>query len=639
VDIQLALAPTRLPLSDVDWRGVRLMMHQARALELAGERRVLIEAPTGGGKTWTGAAPLVDGLDRGEGAVFVYPTNALADDQCSSLLDLARRAGKPAAEVLPDGTLDGDPGAHVMLWRVHACTLEEARTEVGGKRRGDTFAKVLERLPARPLWLVTNPDTLYLLCIARYAGSPQIWSRLDGCKTLVLDEFHLYRGPTLVRALVLLELARVLIGLDRTRVLSATLPANLRKMLEERFGFVQVSASPSSNGRVVQHSTVLSLVSKAPRERTDALAACILPQIETLRTERNTSVPMVVLRQSVIAAIHLEDVLAANKVQHAEIGVYRGLSSKAVRSMKDKTLVLGTSALEVGVDFRTRRLLFEAASATSFAQRLGRVGRHEPGTAVFFTDHRVANALSRFAPACDRDTLLATASVVLEADDDLTDQFALSPWGGAVRSAALMALRKRGRKMGAGGAFEDRMTKAEGRLDAALGKATRPGLLSRAAQARLAEESGFRGGAGSVEVFDVREEHRRGDAKLAVYEIDLASFYARAQWQGAPPARTRPVITGYAKPRRLGLTLAGTTAVEVHAPHKDAIELRVDNEATAWEVLLRERDHLVGLFPRSLRERLSWRETVFDSLDDRIALLDDDALIAGFFYAPDGNPR
>ena len=617
------------------------MDHQSRALELCQEPRLLIEAPTGGGKTWTGAAPLVNALDEGEGAVFVYPTNALAEDQTVSLLELVRRAGKPAAQVRADGTLEGDANPHVMIWRVTADTLEDAAEGVGGKWRGETFARVLEKLPNRPLWLVTNPDTLYLLCIARYSYSPQIWSRLTVCRTLIFDEFHLYRGPSLVRALVLLELARALMGLERVRVLSATLPASLRLMLEQRFQFKTISAIPSAEGRMVQHPVILCVRATPANERTDQIALHIQSELEKLRAERTTCLPMVVLRQSVIAAIHLEDMLANNGMEHAEIGVYRGLSSKAIRSMVNKTLVLGTSALEVGVDFKTPRLVFEATSASSFAQRFGRVGRHSSGSATFFTEERVKHALEQLVPACSRDALLAVMSVVSETDDAVGDNFALSPWGGAVRKAAFAALRQRGKANNAGERFDERVQEADEQLQVALGNVSRPGLMSRAAQSRLVESVGFRGGSGSVEVFDVREKQRRSDPALAAYDVDLATFYSRAMWKEKGNSR-RPTVVGYAgKRRRLSLNLRLETSAlfGIHAPSGEAIELRVDGDATAWETLLIERKHLVGIFPRSLRDQLSWRETVFESLDDRIALIDDDALIAGYLYAPDGRAR
>jgi len=135
-------------------------------------------------------------------------------------------------------------------------------------------------------------------------------------------------------------------------------------------------------------------------------------------------------------------------------------------------------------------------------------------------------------------------------------------------------------------------------------------------------------------VLDKREEQRRGSADLAIYEIDLVTFYRRAQWRGTPVTGQRPFVVGYSKPRRVALSLnmASAVGVGLHAPLREQIELRVDGEATAWEVLLREREHLVGVFPASLRGELSWREDVFESDDGRIALLDDDAVIAAFLY-------
>jgi len=78
--------------------------------------------------------------------------------------------------------------------------------------------------------------------------------------------------------------------------------------------------------------------------------------------------------------------------------------------------------------------------------------------------------------------------------------------------------------------------------------------------------------------------------------------------------------------------MTSVVGVGLHAPSSDQIELRVDGAATAWDVLLREREHLVGIFPAALRDALSWREDVFESDDGRIALLDDDAIVAAFLY-------
>jgi hypothetical protein len=306
--------------------------------------------------------------------------------------------------------------------------------------------------------------------------------------------------------------------------------------------------------------------------------------------------------------------------------------------------VLGTSALEVGVDFRTTRLFFEALSAASFAQRLGRVGRHAEGEATYLTDARVTAALASLGDGRvhTRDELFAAASAAIPDERDLAG-FVSSAFGRAVADAIFDALTDWGHSRKVPDPFFLEVETARSALLTQLGIAAAPAptVVPRAVRSRLSSAIGFRGGSGSVEVFDVRERDRRGSDELAVYEVELPLFYRRAQWQGEARPGARPLIVGFGKPRKLGLTLSlvSASADGLHAPASDQIELRVDGAATSWEMLLRENEHIVGLFPSSLRARLSWREDVFDSDDGRIALLDDDALVAAFHWERARTPR
>lgn len=628
------LSPVFLAESDTIWRGLRLMEHQARALGAAQESRLLIEAPTGGGKTWTAAVPLVEASDHGEGAIFVYPTNALADDQERSLCDLAERAGCAVGIVQSDGSWRGAPSAHVLICRVHAGMLDDVHTDLGGRFRGQQLSRLFQQLPPKPVWLVTNPDTLYLLLTARYALSPQIWSRVEPSRTLVLDEFHLYRGPALMRALCLIELAQRLLEVDRVRILSATLPAKTRELLERRLGFSRIEARPASHGRPVQHEVGFRVEAAEWQRATDGMTDVIAEQIGTLRDEARTNpgVPLVALRLSVLSAIALEDALAARGIRHEEIGVYRGLSSRAIRAMDGKSLVIGTSALEVGVDFKTTRLLFEAGSASSFAQRLGRVGRHQPGHAHFFTGARVADGLSHLGEGASRQEIFDRVSRLLGDDDELSE-FVLSPWGAAVAAASFDALRSFATKRGNGELLVT-VQSAEREIGVKL-FANQLLLLTETvshAVRRTLRNSLFRGTGGAIEVFDVRERMRRGSAELARYEVDLPTFYRRARWEETSGVSSNPTVRAWGSPRRVSLTLRGLTFVEsgLHAPTPEQVELRIDGMATQWEKCLLERPHIVGLFPETIRSRLSWRETCFDSDGGRVALLDDDALVAAY---------
>jgi hypothetical protein len=504
---------------------------------------------------------------------------------------------------------------------------------------------VLSNLPDKPLWLVTNPDTLYLLATARFSRAAAFWNRMRRCGTLVLDEFHLYRGPQLVRALVLMELAKQLMEIHRTRVLSATLAPGVKAILERRFDYRTIEAHATAEGRVVQHHIDLEPVSCKDAEAvTSAFIDRIVPQIDRLRAEaksRPEDVPLVALCQSPMSAIILEDQLTKDHaVQNDELGIYRGLSSKAIRSMHGKTLVIGTSALEVGVDFRTTRGIFQALSASSFAQRLGRFGRHAPGTVSFLADARVSDALSELPADCDRARLFDCVRRVLRDDHDLGD-FALSSWALLVVNACMDAIRRRFSGKRGSEELGRRLEVAEGSVRERLGLTTVSRevreLVSRRVEGELGTSVGFRGGVGSVEVFDRREERRRGSSGLGHYEVDLPTFLKRASWRNWDPSRP-PLVVGWNERRRLSLRVTGSdeSRAEIYASEPSAIELRLDNSPSEAESLIRQRERvIVGLFPKRLRSRLSWREVVYESGEHQIAVLEDDALVAGHLWTRD----
>ena len=59
------------------------------------------------------------------------------------------------------------------------------------------------------------------------------------------------------------------------------------------------------------------------------------------------------------------------------IGENTGLTNPEERQSFEKTILVGTSTVDIGVDFRINYLIFEAYGAGSFIQRFGRLGRHE----------------------------------------------------------------------------------------------------------------------------------------------------------------------------------------------------------------------------------------------------------------------
>lgn len=54
--------------------------------------------------------------------------------------------------------------------------------------------------------IFTNPDILFLIFAFRYRG--EALAALQGYRTLVVDEFHLYQGVEFAHALIMVHLAR-----------------------------------------------------------------------------------------------------------------------------------------------------------------------------------------------------------------------------------------------------------------------------------------------------------------------------------------------------------------------------------------------------------------------------------------------
>ncbi len=91
-----------------------------------------------------------------------------------------------------------------------------------------------------------------------------------------------------------------------------------------------------------------------------------------------------IILNSIASVKRLTPLFAEAFVKHGlTVGENTGLSSKTVkeRSLKERSLacdlVLGTSTIDVGVDFKINFLIFESADSGSFIQRLGRLGRHQ----------------------------------------------------------------------------------------------------------------------------------------------------------------------------------------------------------------------------------------------------------------------
>lgn len=393
----IAVHPLVLPL--VKYPGIQqsLYPHQAAVLD-AWENRdtFLLVTRTGTGKTIGAVLPVLRSRQR---AICVYPTNELIRDQVRNIAGIAEREGLKVCIQTPNTAKEEYASADVILVHVDAHTLESWCRKRGLRQNWRALRELLEA--DKPKIVLTNPDILFLIFALRYHAEPL--AALPGYHALIVDEFHLYSGIELAHALFLLHLGRSLGTFNKIVLLSAT-PAPevgeyLNKILDNP---LWIDASTETMRPVVGKRHAVQRVEITPRPAgQDVVEAAILVIKELgdiIRQRRNADpspgyVPAVIVVNSVVNAIRLEDRLVEEGFHREEMAIIRGLSAREVRETTGKLLAIGTSAIEVGIDFQCDYLIFEANEAASFMQRFGRVGRHNPGVAYVLCPQNVFSGI------------------------------------------------------------------------------------------------------------------------------------------------------------------------------------------------------------------------------------------------------
>ncbi|MDY7024258.1 MAG: type I-D CRISPR-associated helicase Cas3', partial [Cyanobacteriota bacterium] len=249
--------------------------------------------------------------------------------------------------------------------------------------------------------LLTNPDIFHYLHQGSYLmpkDSPdKLWGRIDkNFDVVILDEFHVFSAPQISNVINTMLLIKNTNRNKKFLFLSATPESQLIEKLtlagfrikqinpleENKYQFpnsIEESKSLESQGwRQILRETELNFISL---ESTTGAS-------ETwLRENRDRILDHFLKSPGTQGAIILNSIAAVKRLvpffselfaaKGLTVGENTGLSGKAekMRSLA-ADLVLGTSTIDVGVDFKINLLIFESADAGNFIQRLGRLGRH-----------------------------------------------------------------------------------------------------------------------------------------------------------------------------------------------------------------------------------------------------------------------
>lgn len=387
-----------LPLSDKPIGKLTLLEYQKQALEET-EKIIMLKAPTGGGKTL--AASLI-AYKIGGIAVFAYPTNALANDQLKSMADTLTKCGINVAVLdSKTGSLSGSSNKkpEIVLALATSSSLDDLAKAFNIRSHGRALLKLRKELlpEGAKLFLLTNPDFLFVLMkgIPRLAGYKTLFTSIvSSIRTLVIDEFHLYYGFTLANVL---NITHILWKSLRKIVISSATLGPVELLKEGYHGEVAVIEATPGEGKHVRYPISLKITSfKATGPLWEEAAINSISKLarETLDKvyHETADVKVLILVNSVIFAEKLYDKLKSGL--NKNIQRIHGFIPDEKRSYKADILI-GTRAIDIGVDFDAAAVIFEALSAPDFIQRLGRGARKRPGYAVAVIAGDCANNLEQ----------------------------------------------------------------------------------------------------------------------------------------------------------------------------------------------------------------------------------------------------
>jgi len=375
---QTVPTPDGVKLPD-DWC---LSWHQLETLKALRDPNIDVvfnTAMTGDGKS---LAAYLEVLQGEFSAIGLYPTNELARDQETQIkgyIDIFQPENQPRVVRLSGADL-------------------EIYAENEGLKKGAAIATLANQREA----LLSNPDIFHYLHRGAYiipGDSPdKLWNRIDKDFDLfIFDEFHVFAAPQIASVINTMLLIHCTNRRKKFLFLSATPDKDLiytfetagfrcqeiNPLEENKYQFPDIpeqEAKLKTQGwRQVSRGISLNFLSLEPSFKASetwlkANSDLIVSQFQQYPGSKGA-----IILNSIAAVKRLtpffQEIL---KPYNLTVGENTGLSSKGEKELSlAADLVLGTSTIDVGVDFKINFLIFESSDSGNFIQRLGRLGRHD----------------------------------------------------------------------------------------------------------------------------------------------------------------------------------------------------------------------------------------------------------------------
>ena len=383
------------PIADIP-TGLSLREHQVKTFDAIRDPNVDVvfnTAMTGDGKSLAAYLPT---LTEGKSILAMYPTNELIKDQERQVQGYCQQFAQ-----------------HIACDKMFSESLSELRTELTDLR-GQKAA--IEHLALKNPILLTNPDIFNLIANFQYLNpeyeNPDqlVQHIIDYYDLFVFDEFHIYDVSQVISVLTtmlyFIEQGRSKFGQKKFVFLSATpnpLLLNCLKKANLRYEIIEgcYHHDVLDSADWSRICAPFDLHFHAVGRRTEEWVENHYHQIAKWFAE-NPSSRGAIIGNSVAAAKRICAFLKERNEAGdfpLSVGENTGLSNQEERrfALHESDLLIGTSTVDVGVDFKINFLVFEAMDSGSWIQRLGRLGRHseyeKPDGTVMKFDRFVAHSL------------------------------------------------------------------------------------------------------------------------------------------------------------------------------------------------------------------------------------------------------
>jgi CRISPR-associated endonuclease/helicase Cas3 len=367
-----------------------LYHHQAQAypyLTQGDADAIFVTSPTAGGKTLTASLPSL--LNPDFRMMGMYPTIELVEDQTIQQKSYHNLFGLNAEE---------------RIDRLFGIELSQRIKDSGSNR----FQELLLALETKEV-ILTNPDIFYLITHFKYqdnaygrdelplvlAKFPDLW---------VFDEFHIFgahQETAILNSMTLIR--RTQQQTKRFLFTTATVKTDFIEQLKKAgLKVVEISGDYENQAkqgyRQILQSIELSFINLKDDDTFIWLSNNVATIREILETENNGR-GLIILNSVVMArkvAEELQSLLPEMIVREVSGRIdrkERSQTQELLQKAEKPVLIVATSAVDVGVDFKIHLLITESSDSATVIQRLGRLGRH-PG----FSNYQAFLLLSKRTP-------------------------------------------------------------------------------------------------------------------------------------------------------------------------------------------------------------------------------------------------